>query len=418
MYQVLLEVYEDLRQATPEGKRDIVLSLIEEHPDHRLELPERDGVRADLSWVNLSREALQEIVERRAGATPPWWDALYKGANLWSANLQGADLRHADLRDAALERANLQGANLGGTNLQGADLLWANLQGAHLWGRANLQGAKLAGAKLQGAFLVDANLQDAFLPAAKLQRADLRSARLQGAILGDVDLQGADLRNANLQGAVLLGANLERAHLRDARLQGVDLSTTASIRHCYLSGALLDRNRLRQEQLGGAVGEERDRDYTRAKVAYLGLKQNFSELGDYAASSWAYCRERRMEKREALKRGRYAKVFFDQIVELVCDYGEGFWRVLGCLALLWLGFALIYGITGHVLADRGPVYSTTRNLIDLLSFSLATMVTIEAPALLVYPSLLMRILMPLEAALGIFFLGLLGFVAGNRIRRS
>ena len=139
-----------------------------------------------------------------------------------------------------------------------------------------------------------------------------------------------------------------------------------------------------------------------------------------------------MEKREALKKAHdahaghdwkgelrsYAKVLTDQMVELVCDYGEGFWRVLGCLALLWLDFALFYGIMGHVLADRGPAYSTTRNLFDLLSFSLASMVTIEAPGLLVYPSLLMRILMPLQAALGIFLLGLLGFVAGNRIRRS
>ena len=125
-----------------------------------------------------------------------------------------------------------------------------------------------------------------------------------------------------------------------------------------------------------------------------------------------------MEKREALKEGRYAKLLSDQIVELVCDYGEGFWRVLGCLAVLWFDFALVYGILGHVLADRGPVYSTTRNLIDLLSFSLGTMVTLEVPGLRAHASLLMRILMPLEAALGISFLGLLGFVAGNRIRRS
>ena len=139
-----------------------------------------------------------------------------------------------------------------------------------------------------------------------------------------------------------------------------------------------------------------------------------------------------MEKREALKRARaahrkhdwkgelssYAKVLTDQVVELVCDYGEGFWRVLVCLALLWVGFALIYGRLGHVLADCGDRYRTTRRVIDLLSFSLGTMVTLEAPGLRPFASLAMRILMPLEAALGIFFLGLLGFVAGNRIRRS
>jgi len=310
MYQVPLDVYEQLKGATPEGKRDIVLSLIEEHPDHRLELPERDGMRADLSRVDLSRAALQEIVDARAGATPRWWHARLQGVKLYDANLQGAFLRYAEL-------------------------------------------------------------------------------------------------------------------------QGVDLSMS-EMRHCYLVGAWLDRTRLRPEQIEEGVGEERDGDWTGAKLAYLGLKGSFDGLGDYAAASWAYRRERRMEKREALEKAHaahrrhdwkgelrwYAKVLTDQMVELVCDYGEGIGRVLGCLALLWLGCALIYGLLGHVLADRGARSCTTHQVIDLLSFSLATMVTLEAPGLLAYESLAMRILMPLEAALGIFFLGLLGFVAGNRIRRS
>jgi len=210
----------------------------------------------------------------------------------------------------------------------------------------------------------------------------------------------------------------------------VDLSRS-KIAHCYLGGAWLDGTRLRREQLGGAVGEELAQDYAGARIAYLGLKQNFDTLGDYAASSWAYRKERRMEKREALQKARkahtghawkralssYAKVLTDQTVELVCDYGEGVWRVLVCLALLWFDFALVYGITGHVRSEP-CLNHITRNVWDLLSFSLASMVTLEAPGLLAYPSLLMRLLMPLQAALGIFFLGLLGFVAGNRIRRS
>jgi len=403
MYQVPLVVYEELKRATLDRRRDILLSLIEEHPDHQLELPERDGTRADLRGVDLSRDALQEIVERRGEATPPWWDA----------DLQGANLQKADLQDAILV-----GANLSFASLQGAMLIYANLQGAILW-NANLQAAYLIKGKLQRANLTGVKLQDAKLIEADLQGADLTGARLQGALLRYADLQGANLRQANL----------DRANLRDARLQAVDLSRSV-IGHCYLSGAWLDRTRLRREQLGGAVGEELDGSYAEARVAYLGLKQNFDTLGDYAASSWAYRKERRMEKREALEKAHaahrkhdwkgelyfYAKVLVDQVVERVCDYGEGFLRVLVCLAVLWFDFALLYGITGHVLADRGPVYSTTRNVIDLLSFSLGTMVTLQVPGLRPFASLAMRILMPLEAALGIFFLGLLGFVAGNRVR--
>ncbi|GAG31704.1 unnamed protein product, partial [marine sediment metagenome] len=38
--------------------------------------------------------------------------------------------------------------------------------------------------------------------------------------------------------------------MRYARLQGIDLSN-ATITHIYISGAWLDRTRLRWEQLGG-----------------------------------------------------------------------------------------------------------------------------------------------------------------------
>ncbi|GAG23997.1 unnamed protein product, partial [marine sediment metagenome] len=122
MYQVPLKVYEDLKQATPEEKRDIVLRLIEEHPDHRLELPERDGVRADLSRVDLSRVGLQGLVTQWAGESLPWWDTAGEGANLSSANLQGAMLGHAKLQGANLECANLQDAILWSADLQEADL--------------------------------------------------------------------------------------------------------------------------------------------------------------------------------------------------------------------------------------------------------------------------------------------------------
>jgi hypothetical protein len=66
----------------------------------------------------------------------------------------------------------------------------------------------------------------------------------------------------------------------------------------------------------------------------------------------------------------------------------------------------------------GQIRHITRNPIDLLSFSLGAMVTLEPSDLEARSTLLMRILMPLEALLGIFFAGLPGFAVGNRIRRS
>ena len=64
MHQVPSEVYKELKQATPEQERDIILRLMEEHPRGRLELPEEDRIRADLIHVDLSSDALREIKNR------------------------------------------------------------------------------------------------------------------------------------------------------------------------------------------------------------------------------------------------------------------------------------------------------------------------------------------------------------------
>lgn len=90
---------------------------------------------------------------------------------------------------------------------------------------------------------------------------------------------------------------------------------------------------------------------------------------------------------------------------------------------MWVAFALIYGLIGGVWGPwqdtgSGKIRYITRNPIDLLSFSLGAMTTVDPIRLEARPTIAMSILTPLEALLGIFLAGLLGFVAGNRIRRS
>jgi len=349
-----------------------------------------------------------------------------QGAYLRDAKLQGANLRFADLQEADLWDADLQGANLRDAKLQGANLRFADLQKADLWD-ASLQGVDLGGANLQGAYLTDAKLQGANLRFADLQEANLRDAKLQGADLGNADLQGVRLEGANLQGAALSNSHLEK----------VDFFGAKSLKGAYFYNAFLDGTRLKKEQLEGAIGEDLDRGYYKAKEAYLALKNNFAEIGRYDDAAWAYRKERRMEKLAALHKAKdawqkhdwkeviphYAKVLGDQLVECLCDYGEGIWRVAGSLIAVWSSFALIYGLIAGVWGpwqdtDFGKIRYITRNPIDLLSFSLGAMTTLEPIGVEARPILAMRILAPLESLLSIFLGGLLGFVAGKRIRRS
>jgi hypothetical protein len=247
-------------------------------------------------------------------------------------------------------------------------------------------------------------------------------------------LENTTLWDANLQGAYLDFANLRDAYLKSARLERVNVSN-CNIAHIHVGGAWLDRTRLRWEQLGGAIGEELAGEYGTAKQGYLALKQNFDDLGDYDTASRAYRKERRMEKLEALQKARtalgerewrsavanYAKFAIDQLVGWMCDYGESVPRVLGSLLVVYVMLMLIYALTWSVMRvydiPTAVIREPTRNLVDLTRFSLAAMTTMESAGLEPRAAWV-QLLAGLEALLGIALTGLLGFVLGNRIRRS
>jgi uncharacterized protein YjbI with pentapeptide repeats len=445
-------LYRALADADPSARAERVLRLLEDHPQGRLELTACDGLHATLDGIDLGREYLRSAANQ--SEHPYWWNAERQAVGLRRLDLRGASLRGARLHGALLEEADLAGADLAGADLQGADLSGATLRGTLMEGAdlrkavlrfldaagsiledAKLQGADLWGAQMQGADLSGADLQGATLEEADLQGADLAGVDFRGAILKRANLKGADLRGADLRGAILGLTNLEGALLQDAHLEELDL-TNCTLLHIHGCGARLERTRLDQEELGGALGEELSGDYGAARKGYLALERNFNELGDHDAARWAYWRRRRMEKREALRQAQAAwrehrggaaarltlKYAADQLVEWICDYGESVWRVLGTLLVIYALFVLVYGLTGTVLrVEHGPageVRSPTYEAADLALFSLTAMTSPgNPPDYLVPRNELAYFLTGVQTLLSIFLTGLMGFVAGNRIRR-
>lgn len=431
---VLLDVYERLVAATPEEKVRIVVQLLGAHPEARLELPARDGRKA----------MLDEVVFAGLPVPISLRQADLSGASLRKARLGGVDLCGAVLRAAALGEADLRGALLEEADLGGADLAGADLREAAL-GNADLQGALLEEANLRGAALRFADFRGAALENADLRGADLWGANLEGAVLTGVDLRGAVIKETNLRKADLTGANLEgltvgKADLQDAILKDAMLSravlSTCTLTHIHLGGAWMEKTRLRRDQLGEAIGEERVGEFAEAAQGYLALERNFIGLGDPDTASWAYRRRRRMQKRESMRRMRaalaenrwrdalaaLARFASDQLVEWICDYGESIPRVLASLILLNLAFSVLYGLTGSVVRVRatpaGAVRVPTHNPMDLATFSLLAMSTSGSPAVGLLPrDESVHFLMAAEAFSGIALTGLLGFVLGNRIRR-
>src|SRR5262245_58806051 len=135
------DVYGELDAAPPEIRRDIIIGLIQEHPEGRLILPGRAGVRAMLDGIALSRPA-PGVGADRAPAPDLRRNSARSGPHLRKADLRAASLRAADLRGGDLEEANLREADLDGADLRGAMLRHADLSRARLV-RANLAGANL-----------------------------------------------------------------------------------------------------------------------------------------------------------------------------------------------------------------------------------------------------------------------------------
>lgn len=445
------EGYDELAAASAEGRAEVVRRLAAGHPEGLVNLPARGGQGAILDGIDLaSSETLKGAVlggaklrgaKLRGGNLE---EADLRGASLAGAELRGASLEKADLRDADFASADLREAAMGGADLRGALLEDVDLRGASLrfadlrgaafenadlrradfWG-ANLEGATLSGSDLRGAVFKEANLKD----------ADLSSTRLRRASLGRADCQGARFDDSDLQGADVTGVNFRGASLRATKVQGLDLSR-CEIEGIHLAGAWLERTRLGQAQFGGAIGEELSGDFDEARKGYLALERCFADLGDPDAASWAYRRKRRMQKREA---GRRAQASWqardwksatrsgfdcasDQVVEWLCDYGESIARVLGVMGVVFLLFTLFYGATGSVVritkTATGEVVTATRSLSDLFMFSLSAMTTSGGSVNGLEPrNDAVRVLAGVQGLIGIALTGLLGFVAGNLVRR-
>lgn len=278
------DVYERLDGASPGERAAIVLRLIEESPRARLELPQKDGLAANLEGLDLSPEAIEHAYGRRLKTNPPpWWDRDFRSVRLTHADLQGANLFHANL-----SRVHLQYANLRQTRLWMADLTGALLLGADLTG-ASLMGAILREASLVGAALTDAGLRD----------ADLTRAHLEY----------SDLRGANMCSACLAGA-----YLRDAALQSLDLSH-ADLAQAHIAGAGLDGCLLHASQFAGSIGEEVDGDYGWARLGYQVLRRGFLSLGDGESADWAYRRERQMVRLQARAQRQWARLMGAEVAD-------------------------------------------------------------------------------------------------------
>ena len=259
------------------------------------------------------------------------------------------------------------------------------------------------------------------------------SCIIETRLVGPNNYRMLPLQDADLTGAKLINAEIEE----------VDLSATKSLHNVYFCGARFAKAYMLSLQIKNGTGEERDKDYYRAKEAYLALKNNFLSLGRYDDASWAYFKERQMERKannplrarrfyseaeapntsnSVCKSFAYLLVFYakhtlrwilDWMAELTCGYGEKPLRTVTFAVLIIFFFPFLYHLSG------GLTSITNRGLhwIDYLQFSLSSFTTMTHPDV-IPTNHATKILTNVEALIGISVLALLMFSLGKRISRS
>jgi hypothetical protein len=274
-----------------------------------------------------------------------------------------------------------------------------------------------------------ANLSELNLAGVIFDEADLGEVSFIG-----TDLTGARLRGANLTDAVLWEANLKGTQLQRANLWRTDLA------YSHLYETVFSR-----EELGGKVRQELEQDFLAAREVFHMLKRNFSSIGHYDDSSWAYFKERQMLRKSlglthAFKaypeaypeitcrlsldgdwswrtRFHYLSLYarrhlgswaYEMLNEIAWGSGERPLRAVLLSALIIVLFAFLYRLIG------GFEASTSTQFVDYLNYSIAAFVTMSYSNL-VPITRAARLLSSVEAALGIICLSTFLFALGQRI---
>ena len=155
--------------------------------------------------------------------------------------------------------------------------------------------------------------------------------------------------------------SFNRAHLENTYLD-IDLIEDVSI---DFTDALLRNTNMQREQIENHILQEKEKNFTKAKELYLLLKNNFHSIGQYEDESWAYKKEKDMERKNNCHFKSLHKWLGSCFLNAIYGYGEKPERVFLSAILIILIFACVfmnYGITSDSQIINLPKYNIIKEL--------------------------------------------------------
>ncbi len=186
--------------------------------------------------------------------------------------------------------------------------------------------------------------------------------------------------------------SFERAYLENIYL---DIELVEG-RLIDFTGALLKNTKIKKRQIENHIFQEKKKKFYEAQEIYLLLKNNFHSVGQYEDESWAFTKERDMERLSQsfpyykvdlkykskeenflsilkwIRKGNFKKWIMLTFSNMIYGYGEKPWNVIFSAGILIFIFALLFSLIGignpEIIELRGTaIHQNSGNIIDLAS---------------------------------------------------
>lgn len=172
-----------------------------------------------------------------------------------------------------------------------------------------------------------------------------------------------------------------KADLENISLGSLTLDKSAWI---DFTGARLKNTEIRREDIEGHIREGRQKEFSKAREIYLLLKNNFHSIGRYNDESWAFRKEKEMERKSYFHRRSFLKWLGSMFLNILYGYGEKPLRVIRSVLIEIVVFAFLFMILGIRTAENvalrhnilGLKSLPWRDLLDCLYFSTVTFTTL------------------------------------------
>ena len=131
------------------------------------------------------------------------------------------------------------------------------------------------------------------------------------------------------------------------------------------TGTLLRNTRIKKDQIENHILQEKKKEFSQAQKTYLFLKNNFHSIGQYDDESWAFKKEKDMERKSYFHFKTLHKWLWSCFLNALYGYGEKPERVIVSAIAIIIIFAFVFmnfGIDANPQLDTLPKNNILKEL--------------------------------------------------------